>query len=124
MNPPSSASVEHPPTLCSQEASNLPLTDSLLYRQNRAFQGTSGVSAANRSQRFVPAFMDMETHRVYPSRFADGRPAPVHLLDGLPTELVSGRDPAGKGVAIKSSVIAGFLRNGLFYTLEQAAGGV
>jgi hypothetical protein len=55
-----------------------------LQTQNRQFSGTGGVSAENRAQRFRPAFMDRRTGEVYPSRFGDGRPAPIHLLDGLP----------------------------------------
>ena len=45
----------------------------------------------------------------------------MHLLDGLPEEWVVQRDTTGRVSAIKDTVIAGFLRNGLFYTREQAA---
>jgi hypothetical protein len=58
---------------------------------------------------------------VYLSRFADGRVAPVHLLDGLPAEVVVSRYPSGRVAAVSASVVAGFVRGGQFYTREQAA---
>ncbi|MCK7576802.1 MAG: hypothetical protein MZV65_13615 [Chromatiales bacterium] len=42
-------------------------------------------------------------------------------MDGLPDHLVLARGPRGRITAIKSSVIAGFIRLGHFYTREQAA---
>jgi len=82
------------------------------------------VSAANRSYRFIPAFYDAATGQAYRSRFADGRPAPIHLLDGLPEPLVLERTPAGAVRAAIDTVTAGFLRAGRFYTREQAAAAV
>ena len=60
--------------------------------ENVRYAGTGGVSRENRRYGFRPAFMDLETAAVYPACFADGRPAPFHLLDGLPDELVLARD--------------------------------
>lgn len=92
-----------------------------LHRQNRAFRGTGGVSAENRTQGFVPAFLDTETGTVYRACFADGRPAPMHLLDGLPPAVVATRDATGRITALKPTVQAGFLRAERFYTRAQAA---
>jgi len=97
------------------------LTTETLRKQNLAFVGSGGVSQENRSSGFRPAFHDLDSGRTALARFADGRPAPMHLLDGLPEEWVVKRDAAGRVSAIKDSVIAGFVRNGLFYTREQAA---
>ena len=97
------------------------LTAQTLRRQNQVFRGTGGVSAENRTQGFVPAFLDTQTGAVYRACFADGRPAPMHLLDGLPPAVVAIRDPTGRVTALKSSVQAGFLRAERFYTREQAA---
>ncbi len=97
------------------------LTTRTLRRQNRVFRGTGGVSAENRTLGFVPAFLDTQTGAVYRACFADGRPAPMHLLDGLPSAVVASRDPTGRVTALKSSVQAGFLRAERFYTREQAA---
>lgn len=89
--------------------------------ENRRFRGRGGVSAENRSEGFRPAFLDTQTQVIYPSRFADGRPAPFHLLDGLPDELVLARAPGGRVVSVKSSVISGFVRAGRFFNREEAA---
>jgi hypothetical protein len=78
-------------------------------------------SANARSAGFLPAFRDTETGSVYPSRYADGRPAPCHVLDGLPEDLVVARDATGLVIATKPCVVAGFLRCGCFYTREEAA---
>ena len=92
-----------------------------LVQENRHYINTGGVSAVNRSHRFIPAFRDTATGQAYKSRFADGRPAPIHLLDGLPEPLVVERTPAGAVKVVKHTVTAGFLREGRFYTREQAA---
>ncbi len=97
------------------------LTDKALRRQNRVFRDTGGVSAGNRAQGFAPAFMDTQTGVVYRACFADGRPAPMHLLEGLPSALVVERDAGGRAVAIHASVLAGFVRGTRFFTREQAA---
>lgn len=98
-----------------------PLTSQILNQQTFVFQGTGGISAVNRSHGFLPAFLDTETGVVHLARFADGRPAPMHLLEGLPQDLVIERDTSGRSTAVKHSVIAGFVCDGKFYTREQAA---
>jgi hypothetical protein len=97
------------------------MTDSRLELENVRYAGSGGVSRANRRYGFRPAFMDLETAAVYPARFADGRPAPFHLLDGLPDELVLARDAAGRVAAVRPSVISGFVQQGRFYTRDEAA---
>ncbi|WP_332671585.1 hypothetical protein [Aromatoleum sp.] len=96
------------------------LTETELRRENRIFEGTGGRSEENRGSGFEPAFLDNETHRIYRSRFADGRPAPCHLLDGLPDEVVVARDGRGRVAATKGSLVSGFLRCGEFYTRDEA----
>ncbi len=97
------------------------LSEQLLDRQNKHFDGTGGVSANNREMGFVPAFQDMESGVSVVSRFADGRPAPVHVLDGLPEEWITARDAEGCVVSVRNTVIAGFISNDRFYTREEAA---
>ncbi len=92
-----------------------------LRAQNDAFAGTGGVSAHNRAAGFVPAYQNTDTGETRISRFADGRPAPVHVLDGLPAHWIGGRDDLGAIVRTIPAVIAGFMRNGRFYTREAAA---
>ena len=96
-------------------------TKETLRKQNLAFAGTGGLSDENRSGGFLPAFHDLASGRTVLARFADGRPAPMHLLDGLPDEWVVNRDTGGRPSAVRPSVIAGFVRNGLFYTREEVA---
>ena len=80
--------------------------------ENRRYRGTRGISQNNRGAGFLPAFCDMETGRTELSRLAGGRPAPIHLLCGLPDEWVATRDAGGTVLALKASVVAGFLRGG------------
>jgi hypothetical protein len=97
------------------------MSEELLKRENELHEGTGGRSPENRDLGFRPAFLDFETQVVYPSRFADGRPAPIHMLDGLPEEVIVDRTPSGRVVAAKASLISGFVRNGFFYTRSAAA---
>jgi hypothetical protein len=92
-----------------------------LVAENQAFCGSGGVSQNNAALGFVPAFCDCATGHIYRSCFANGCPAPIHLLDGLPDELVLARNAQGRPVALLPSVIAGFIRDHDFYTREQAA---
>jgi hypothetical protein len=95
-----------------------------LERENQVFLGTGGRSQENRGVGFLPAFFDLQTEIVYLSCFADGRPAPFHLLDGLPEEVVLMRHDSGRVAQVKASVISGFVREGRFYTREAAAAAV
>ena len=96
-------------------------THEQLRDENETFAGTGGVSHNNCRARFVPAFRDAATGRVERARMADGAPAPMHLFCCLPEEWVAERDPNGEIVALIDSVTAGFLRDGEFYTREEAA---
>ena len=91
-----------------------------LQRENLQFAGSGGVSQGNADRGFRPAFRDSETRRIYPSCFADGRAAPFHLVDGLPAEAVEARDPRGRVTRIKATVVSGFIRDGRFYTRDEA----
>ena len=96
------------------------LTPAEPVRENVHYLGTGGRSAAARRSRFSPAYLDRDTGRVLPSRFADGRLAAVHVLNGLPPELVAERSPGGRVRQVKPGVVAGFLRDDRFYTREEA----
>jgi hypothetical protein len=97
------------------------LTNEALRRDADTHRGTGGVSEENRSEGFVPAFRDEATGKVYLSRYPDGVVAPIHLLGGLPDEVVTRRDCVGRIVAVRGTLCAGFVRCGRFYTREQAA---
>jgi hypothetical protein len=99
----------------------VPLSPRFLAQRNQEFHGTGGSSKGNANRGFLPAFMDQTTGVVYLSRFPDGTVAPLHMLDSLPEDLVADRSASGYVTAVKQAVIAGFIHDGLFYTLEQAA---
>jgi len=92
-----------------------------LQLENLVHRGTGGRSEENRGLGFRPAFFDFSTQRIYLSCFRNGMPAPIHVLDGLPDEVVIDRAANGKVVTTKATVIAGFVRNGFFYTRRAAA---
>jgi hypothetical protein len=97
------------------------MNETVLRKQNVAFAGSGGRSEENRNLGFRPAFLDFATQTLYLSRFANGRPAPFHMLDGLPEEVVVDRSPNGRVISAKATLIAGFERNGFFYTRTAAA---
>lgn len=99
------------------------LTLSTRYLQIEAatHRGTGGVSQENRAFGFRPAFRDTRTGYTYESRFPDGRLAPVHILDGIPDDLVLARDRRGAVSQVVGTMIAGFLRGHEFFTREEAA---
>ena len=97
------------------------LTPSALQQENDTFRGSGGISAENQVLGFKPAFYDMETGITHTSKFANGLEAPMHVLDGLPNEVVESRLENGKVTAVKLGIISGFVQNGHFYTREQAA---
>ena len=97
------------------------LSEQTLIDENHAYRKTDGVSKINRSQGFIPAFYDKMTGKVARSCYSNGRPAPFHMIEGVPTELVAERDCQGRVVRLKTSVISGFLMGGIFYTRDEAA---
>lgn len=97
------------------------LTKALLAFENATYRGTNGTSENNRCLGFRPAFIDRETCAVYLSRYPDGRLAPCHLLDGLPSELVLARSRLGRVTRVKASVVSGFVHDDSFYSRVEAA---
>ena len=100
---------------------NNPMSRNRLESESEAHAGTGGVSAGSGAYGFRPAFLDYATQSIYLSRFADGRPAGFHLIDGLPDEVVVERDVSGRAVKAKATLISGFVRRGFFYTRAAAA---
>ena len=92
-----------------------------LDNQNARYAGTGGVSFNNRQAGFSPAYLNTDTGEMVVSCFADGSPAPVHVLDGLPGDWVAVRGDDGGVSSAVSSVVAGFTRHGVFYTRADAA---
>jgi hypothetical protein len=99
----------------------LTLSSRYLQLETAMHRGTGRVSSENRELGFRPAFRDTATGKTYLSTFADGRPAPFHILDGLPEPVVLARDRCGRISRVVGSIVAGFLRNDAFYTRSEAA---
>ncbi|MEN8178891.1 MAG: dihydroorotase [Pseudomonadota bacterium] len=92
-----------------------------LEEENARFADSPGISINNRDQGFRPAFQDMRTGFCMISQFADGRPAPIHILDGLPEEWIEVRESNGQAIRACPQIISGFVRNGCFYTRDEAS---
>ena len=92
-----------------------------LQEENKRFANSPGISINNRNYGFLPAFQNSRSGCCIISRFADGRPAPVHILDGLPDEWIEAREPGGQVIRACPQIISGFLRNGRFYTREEVS---
>ena len=92
-----------------------------LETENRIYAGTGGVSAGNACAGFRPAYFNESTCETVLSRFADGRLAPIHVLEGLPESWVAMRDEQGAALEVCPEVVAGFMRDGVFYTRKAAA---
>jgi hypothetical protein len=101
-----------------------PLDHRTLHQETLAYTGTCGESRQAGCAGFVPAFRDSTTGRVEIARLADGSPAPVHLISHLPDDWAACRDAEGRVTAVRSGIVAGFVRGDVFYTREEAAAAV
>lgn len=110
--------VEGPLPVVSQQA---PLCEFKLRLENSVYRDTGGVSQNNRESGFRPAYRNIRTGQTVVSRFSDGRPAPVHVLDGVPKDWVVARDDQGNVRRVLATIVSGFLHHGRFYTREDAA---
>lgn len=97
------------------------MTQEHLELECEIYEDIGGTSAYCRPYGFRPAFYDLQTRTIYMSRFSDGRPAPVHMLDGLPEHLVLARQAGGHVTSVKGSLISGFEMYGRFYTRDEAS---
>ena len=95
------------------------LSGQLLKEENQRFANSPGISINNRDYGFLPAFQDSRSGCCMISRFADGCPAPIHILDGLPEEWIEARESSG--IRACPQIISGFLRNARFYTREEVS---
>jgi hypothetical protein len=96
------------------------LTEASLRNENVLYARTRGVSQNNGSFGFRPGYRDGASGETVLSRFANGTPAPVHLLDGLPESWILHRDHDGHVSAIRQGIVSGFIRDGRFYTRDEA----
>lgn len=98
-----------------------PLDTLRLRAERRRYRGTAGESRRAGTCGLRPAFRDEHSGQVQAARFADGRPAPLHVLDGLPEAWIAERDERGRPLATRAGIVCGFLRGRRFYTRAEAA---
>ncbi len=96
------------------------VTQQSLRDENVLYASTCGVSQNNQSRGYKPAYLNTITGVYMISRFANGSPAPVHVLDGLPESWIEERDQDGHVTKTCPGIVSGFLRDGHFYTREEA----
>ncbi|HKI75245.1 MAG TPA: hypothetical protein VJ998_11390 [Pseudomonadales bacterium] len=89
--------------------------------ENLAFSGTSGVSDQTRASGFQPAFKDLQTGRVEIARTRIGLPATCHMIDWLPRDWARTLSHNGRVSSLRSGIISGFVRQGVFFTREELA---
>ncbi len=113
--------AEHcPDMLTCKTCVEVMLTREQLELQTEYYRGTGGTSHDNHDSGFVPAFQDTASGEVFRSRQADGSPAAVHVLDGLPAHFVLKRDLDGHVLAVREGIVPGFIREDQFYTRAEA----
>lgn len=100
----------------SKEHSRQVLASRGLRQQNRVYEE---LGSSSRDAGLVPAFLDQATGLTHLSTFDDGKPAPIHVLDGLPEPLVVRRSRDGKATAGHGIRVAGFLKDREFFTRAQ-----
>ncbi len=92
-----------------------------LHLENLAYAGTRGISQNNSVSGFKPAFLNKSTGRIEIARLKNGRQAPMHIISWLPKKWASCFDEDGLVLKLRPGIIAGFERDGCFYTRDQAA---
>ena len=97
------------------------VTERSLLAENETYAGSGGVSKNNRRTGFKPAFRNTETGRTELSRFADGRVAPMHIIEGLPKEWAAVVDVKGFPLELKPEIVVGFVKDDRFYTRREVA---
>ncbi|MDQ1362358.1 MAG: hypothetical protein QG652_218 [Pseudomonadota bacterium] len=68
---------------------------------------------------FMPAFMHVNTRETHLASYLDGKPAVVHVLDGVPHYWVEAWGQDGRALSLKTGIVAGYMRTGHFYTLHD-----
>ncbi|NEX22500.1 hypothetical protein G3480_19675 [Thiorhodococcus mannitoliphagus] len=96
------------------------LTELSLRDENLLYANTRGISQNNQSLGFRPGYLNSCNGECALSRFSDGSLAPVHLLEGLPEHWIRRRDQAGKVTQLEPGIVSGFIREGRFFTREEA----
>lgn len=95
------------------------MSQSLIAQQQGAYDQLGGAIFTDVSFGFMPAFKDLKTEEIHLSVYHSGELAVVHVLDNLPQNWVDEWGEDGHAISLKHGIIAGFMRNGDFYTLSE-----
>ncbi len=79
----------------------------------------SALISAELTAGFLPAFQHQDTGEVRLCLLDDGRIAPLHVLDSLPSAWVACRDADGRPSALIGQINAGYLRGSEFWSLHD-----
>lgn len=88
-------------------------------RQQGVYHQFNGVVFSDISFGFMPAFKSLKDQQIHLSIDQDGDLSVMHLFDGLPDYWIKEKDDLGMALTLKDEIIAGFMRNGEFYTLSE-----
>lgn len=95
------------------------MTHQQAVQQQGTYYRFNGAVFSDVSFGFMPAFKNIKNQQTHISTDADGQLSVMHLLDGLPDSWIEEKDEKGKALTLKSEIIAGFMRNADFYTLNE-----
>jgi hypothetical protein len=97
------------------------MTVGKLNKEVSQYKGTGGIATEAKEKGFQAGFRDNETGKIYKSLRENGEPSTIHSLDGLPDDLVLKRHQDGDVLEAKSSLEAGFIKEGKFFTRKEAS---
>lgn len=95
------------------------ITHQQAVQQQGTYYRFNGAVFSDVSFGFMPAFKNIKNQEVHLSTDVDGELSVMHILDGLPESWIEEKDEQGKALTLKSEIIAGFMRNADFYTLNE-----
>jgi hypothetical protein len=95
------------------------MSQSQMERQYGAYSQLGGAVFRDTSFGFMPAFKNLYNDETHLCTYDSGELAVVHVLDGLPSYWVEEWGADGRPHHLKKGIIAGFMRFGRFYTLNE-----
>ena len=87
--------------------------------QQGVYHQFNGAVFSDISFGFMPAFKNLIDQQIHLSKDRNGDLSVMHLFDGLPESWISEKDDTGIALTLKAGIIAGFMRNAEFYTLNE-----
>lgn len=95
------------------------MTQQQAVQQQGTYYRFNGTVFSDASFGFMPAFKHIKNQQVHLSTDIDGQLSVMHILDGLPDTWIEEKDEKGRALSLKPEIIAGFMRNAEFYTLNE-----